>query len=187
MQKCAFFDRDGVVNEDYEYVHKVENFVFCEGLFELLKELKKYNYLLVLVTNQSGIGRGFYTESDMHSLHDFMQQKLHRVLGFGFDKIYFCPHTPEEHCSCRKPNTGMIESACKDFKIQLAQSLFIGDRLTDMECAANAGISHRFLITSKFLPHLDKSIQKVKTLHEVRSIIQTLDSMHVSIPHNKEL
>ena len=121
-RRCAFFDRDGVINRDYGYVYKKEEFVFNDGIFELLEFLKSHGFLLIVVTNQSGIARGYYTQQDLEVLHTFMQECLKERLGFGFDKIYFCPHAPQEQCTCRKPQSGMITRACKDFAIDLAHS-----------------------------------------------------------------
>lgn len=173
MQKCAFFDRDGVINEDTGYVYKKEDFRFCEGIFDLLTLLKSSDYLLLVITNQSGINRGYYTESDLHTLHHFMQETIKQTLGFGFDKIYHCPHTPEQLCTCRKPQIGMIEQASKDFSINIQQSLFIGDRITDMQCAQNAGIGRKFLrgeIQAKE-QNLLENIQCFTSLHQLYSII----------------
>lgn len=175
MRKCAFFDRDGVINEDCGYVYQKENFRFCEGLFELLKLLKARDYLLLVITNQSGINRGFYTESNMHTLHHFMQESLQQILGFSFDKIYHCPHTPEQDCTCRKPQSEMITQACQDFSIDLAQSLFVGDKITDMQCAQNSGVAQKFLLHKTAqtpAPCEDiENLHCVTSLHQLYSII----------------
>lgn len=173
MQKCAFFDRDGVINEDSGYVYRIEDFIFRDGLFELLCALKNAQYLLIVITNQSGIARGYYTKEQLEALHQYMQQIVMQQCGFHFDRIYYCPHAPDSHCVCRKPKIGMIESACKDFSIDLAHSLFIGDNITDMQCAQNAGINGQFLLnTQAVLDDALKNVQKVATLREVRSIIK---------------
>lgn len=172
MQKCAFFDRDGVINEDFGYVHQKEDFRFYEGLFELLKLLKAHNYLLLIITNQSGINRGLYTESHMHTLHSFMQESLQQILGFGFDKIYYCPHTPEQDCTCRKPQSGMITQACQDFKIDLKQSLFIGDKITDMQCAQNGGVAQKFLLQKTDENPTSKGYENIENLYHITSLHQ---------------
>ncbi|RDU58974.1 D-glycero-alpha-D-manno-heptose-1,7-bisphosphate 7-phosphatase [Helicobacter marmotae] len=173
MKKCAFFDRDGVINQDLGYVYKAEDFIFNQGLFELLDTLKKQDYLLLVITNQSGIARGYYTEDELIALHNHMQQCLRNTLGFGFDKIYFCPHLPTQNCQCRKPKIGMILSAMQDFDIDLQNSFFIGDKITDMQCAMAANINGKFLLSTQELE--DKSlqnVQKVATLEELHSIIK---------------
>ena len=114
MNKAVFFDRDGVINEDYGYVGSIEQFEFIDGVFSALNELKKQGFLLILVTNQSGIARGMYTESDFCRVTSYMQQVL-RLHGCGFNGVYYCPHHPEAQipayrvdCDCRKPKPGMI-------------------------------------------------------------------------------
>ncbi|TLD96156.1 D-glycero-beta-D-manno-heptose 1,7-bisphosphate 7-phosphatase [Helicobacter jaachi] len=171
--KCAFFDRDGVINKDLGYVYRIEDFVFCDGLFELLQTLKAQDYLLLVITNQSGIARGLYTESHLHTLHTYMQQCLQDKLGFNFDRIYFCPHAPEAHCECRKPNIGMIKQACKDFEIDLSRSFFVGDKITDMQCAQNANINEKFFLSNTNLADNSlKNVQNITTLRQLHSIIK---------------
>lgn len=173
MQKCAFFDRDGVINQDNGYVYKIEDFIFCDGLFELLETLKAQHYLLLVITNQSGIARGFYSESDLNALHQYMQESLKARLGFGFDKIYHCPHLPSQNCDCRKPKIGMIQTACRDFDIDVAHSFFVGDKITDMQCAQNANINGKFLLAdTQVNDNSLKNVQKITTLHQLHSIIK---------------
>ncbi|WP_394951643.1 D-glycero-alpha-D-manno-heptose-1,7-bisphosphate 7-phosphatase [uncultured Helicobacter sp.] len=174
-RKCAFFDRDGVINRDYGYVYRQEDFVFNEGIFELLDFLKTHHFLLIVVTNQSGIARGYYTQRDLEVLHNFMQEKLEKRLGFGFDRIYFCPHAPQEQCACRKPKSGMITQACEDFVIDLAQSLLIGDKVTDMQCARNAGIAQKFLLRCDEALPQDLAISnvcRVQSLAQIQSVLE---------------
>ena len=181
MQKCAFFDRDGVINEDLGYVYKQKDFIFCDGLFELLATLKKQDYLLLVMTNQSGIARGYYTQEDLFILHQYMQDTLTHKLGFCFDRIYHCLHLPSQNCECRKPNIGMVKAALKDFEIDLRQSFFLGDNITDMQCAENAGIWGKFLLqkdekNTESSQHSIKNLQKISTLHQLHSIIQANES-----------
>lgn len=181
MRKCAFFDRDGVINEDLGYVYKQKDCIFCDGLFELLKTLKKQDYLLLVMTNQSGIARGYYTQEDLFTLHQYMQDTLTHKLGFCFDRIYHCPHLPSQNCECRKPNIGMVKAALKDFEIDLKQSFFVGDNITDMQCAENAGIWGKFLLQkdekkTESSQHSIKNLQKISTLHQLHSIIQANES-----------
>lgn len=173
-RRCAFFDRDGVINRDYGYVYKKEEFVFNDGIFELLEFLKSHGFLLIVVTNQSGIARGYYTQQDLEVLHTFMQECLKERLGFGFDKIYFCPHAPQEQCTCRKPQSGMITRACKDFAIDLAHSVLIGDKITDMQCAQNAGVAGKFLLNCEEMlvqDLLDCNVQSVQSLAQIQNLL----------------
>lgn len=171
MSKSAiFFDRDGVVNIDNEYIYKISDFVYVNGFLELFKNCKEKGYLLFVVTNQSGIGRGYYKIEDFVILSDFMQKDLESKLGFCFDKIYFCAHSPDKHCSCRKPNVGMIEQACHDFDIDLATSYIIGDKESDIECGINAKIGTTILYTN--LKMQSKADYIIDKLYKANSIIK---------------
>lgn len=147
MRKAIFFDRDGVVNVNTNYVYKISDFKFMDGFLEFFSVCKKGGFLALVVTNQSGINRGFYSERDFKILSDFMQEELREKTGFCFDKIYHCPHLPNENCICRKPKIGMIQNALRDFPIDLEQSFLIGDSESDIECAINAGIKTQILLT----------------------------------------
>ena len=121
-----------------------------------------------------GIARGYYTQQDLEVLHAFMQESLKERLGFGFDKIYFCPHAPQEQCTCRKPQSGMITRACKDFAIDLAHSVLIGDKITDMQCAQNAGVAGKFLLNcGEMLAQdlLDCNVQSVQSLAQIQNLL----------------
>ena len=156
MNKAVFFDRDGVINEDYGYVGSIEQFEFIDGVFSALNELKKQGFLLILVTNQSGIARGMYTESDFCRVTSYMQQVL-RLHGCGFNGVYYCPHHPEAQipayrvdCDCRKPKAGLFFQAEKDFNIDLTQSIVIGDSERDTKAGEVAGCKTLlFLQTNK--------------------------------------
>jgi len=139
MIKAVFLDRDGVINYDYSCVYRVSDFTFIPGVFEALKLLNDAGYKLFVITNQSGIGRGVYTEEDVEKLHAHMlaQFKEH---GINVEKIYYCPHTRDDCCDCRKPNPSSILDAQKKFDINLDESYFVGDRNTDIECGDNAGV-----------------------------------------------
>lgn len=141
MNKAVFFDRDGTINVEKNYLYKIEEFEFIEGIPELIKKYKDQGYLIIVVTNQAGIARGFYTEEDMHKLHQHINKELKKY-GTAIDAFYFCPHHPEitGSCNCRKPNTGMLEQAIKDFDIDVRQSLLYGDKPWDIEAGERCGI-----------------------------------------------
>ena len=147
MQKAIFLDRDGVINVDKAYVSKIEDFEFCEGVFEALRYFQKQGYLLIIVTNQSGIGRGYYTEEDFHVLMDWLQKELLHV-KIHLDAIYHCPHTPDANCTCRKPKSGMFEEAIRAFDIDVKASWMIGDKPSDIEAAQGAGIEKTIFLNS---------------------------------------
>ncbi|KLV11692.1 D-glycero-beta-D-manno-heptose 1,7-bisphosphate 7-phosphatase [Photobacterium ganghwense] len=149
---AVFIDRDGVINIDRGYVHTVDDFEYVEGVFEACKKLKAMGYLLVLVTNQAGIARGMYTEDEFLTLTEWMDWNFVDN-GVEFDGIYYCPHHPTEgqgdylqDCNCRKPKPGMFISARDFLKIDMANSVMIGDKTDDMLAAQAADVGTRVLV-----------------------------------------
>lgn len=149
---ALFLDRDGVINVDHRYVHTPDEFQFIDGIFELVAAANRAGYLVVVVTNQAGIGRGFYSEEQFHALTDWMQTKFSER-GGQIDAVYFCPHHPTEglgiyrqDCDCRKPAPGMIFAAMRDFDIDLSKSILVGDTFKDVQAADAAGIGKVFLL-----------------------------------------
>ncbi|GMB96539.1 HAD family hydrolase [Helicobacter sp. NHP22-001] len=161
--KALFLDRDGVVNVDKDYVYLAKDFEFMPGIFTLLRGAKDLGYLLLLVTNQSGIGRGFYSLKDFHALNAYMQAQLQEKLGFGLDKIYFCPHAPKESCTCRKPQIGMLKQALQDFPLDLTQSVLVGDKPSDIEFGLRGGIGTNLL----FSPQEPQTQGRIACLEQV--------------------
>ncbi|MHA1539840.1 MAG: D-glycero-alpha-D-manno-heptose-1,7-bisphosphate 7-phosphatase [Alphaproteobacteria bacterium] len=147
MSKPAlFFDRDGILNIDKGYVYSISEFVWMEGAIDTIKYFNDAGYLTFVVTNQSGIGRGYYTEADMRVLHDWMQEELVKQ-GAHIDKFYHCPYHPEAALPeykmvspDRKPAPGMLLQAFDEFDIDKSKSFMIGDKLTDVQAAEAAGI-----------------------------------------------
>ncbi len=150
--KAAFFDRDGTIIVDKGYAYRPEDLEFIQGVPELIHRYNQEGYLVIIVTNQSGIARGFYTEDDMHCFHAEMCRQLLENYDARIDAIYYCPHHElfTGPCECRKPKPGLIMEAARDYNIDLARSLFLGDAECDKEAAMNAGISNfRFISASK--------------------------------------
>ncbi len=151
-KKAIFLDRDGTINIDHGYVHTIDDFQFIEGVGNALKKLQDKGYLLVLVTNQSGIARGYFSEAQFHQLTEWMDWSLDEDYGVVLDGIYYCPHHPEgqgeyrEECDCRKPKAGMFLQAIKDLDIDPAQSVMVGDKLEDLLAAENAGVKTKILV-----------------------------------------
>ncbi|TYZ24073.1 D-glycero-alpha-D-manno-heptose-1,7-bisphosphate 7-phosphatase [Selenomonas ruminis] len=146
-KKAVFFDRDGTLNVDIHYLHRPEDFIWIEGAKEAIKYVNDRGYLAILVTNQSGIARGYYPEEDVRKVYDWMNAELARI-GAHLDALFFCPHHPEgkapvytKVCDCRKPATGMIDRACEQYRIDRSKSYFVGDSDGDMECAKRAGLT----------------------------------------------
>jgi len=130
--KAVFIDRDGTINDNgLGYIYRIEDFKFLPGSIEALKRLSDTNYKIIIVTNQSGIGRGLYTQSDFEKLNSWFLETCKKH-GIRIDKIYFCPHAPEDGCRCRKPEIGMLLDAVNDFGISLNESWVIGDDPKDV-------------------------------------------------------
>ena len=145
MQKALFLDRDGVINIDHGYVSTIEKFEFTEGIFDLLRLFLDKGYLLFIVTNQSGIGRGYYSEEDFLTLTSWMLNEFKKE-GIEISSVHYCNHAPEENCSCRKPATGMVDAILKERTISLKNSWLIGDKQSDIDLAHNAKIAHTIAI-----------------------------------------
>ncbi|MGP1569008.1 MAG: D-glycero-alpha-D-manno-heptose-1,7-bisphosphate 7-phosphatase [Peptoanaerobacter stomatis] len=141
MNKAAFFDRDGTINVEKNYLYKVEDFEFIKGIPELIKKYNDEGYVVIVVTNQAGIARGYYTEEDMNILHRYINEQLAKI-GAHIDDFYFCPHHPDitGECNCRKPKTGMLEKAIKEWNIDVTKSILYGDKPWDIEAGEKCGI-----------------------------------------------
>ena len=148
QKKIIYLDRDGVINEDFGYVYKSDNFRFVNGVFEACKTFLNLGYEIVIVTNQSGIGRGYYTKEEFNTLTSYMLNEFKKQ-GIDILKVYFCPHSPDENCFCRKPKEGMILQSLNDFSIDLENSWLIGDKPSDIECAKNGKIKNKILISNE--------------------------------------
>lgn len=147
MNKAIFLDRDGTVNVEKAYLFRPEDFEFEKNVPAALKELYEMGYLLIIVSNQSGIARGYFGVREVEKLHRFVQSKAIK-LGFEFKAFYFCPHHPEGTvpaystvCKCRKPETEMIDEAVKAFDIDLSASFMIGDKESDLQLGRRTGMT----------------------------------------------
>ncbi len=160
--KALFLDRDGVINIDSRYVCKKQDFIFYEGVFEALRHFQTLGYLLIIITNQSGIGRGYYSEDDFIKLNSYMLDELEKQ-NIHIKKVYHCPHAPEQNCPCRKPHPKMILDAVKEFDIDVKNSIMVGDKLSDMEAGFNAGVEKLFLIGEQ----KGEFFENVKSLQEL--------------------
>lgn len=177
MNKALFLDRDGIINVDHGYVYRLEHFEFVDGIFTICQHAQALGYQIIVITNQSGIARGMYSETDFLSLTNWMKKQFlqHRV---NITDVYFCPHHPTKGdgiykvaCDCRKPAPGMILQAAKKHNINLSESIFVGDKISDMQAAQSAGIENRLLINGKYN---DDGVFKALRLDDVCSIIDHL-------------
>jgi D-glycero-D-manno-heptose 1,7-bisphosphate phosphatase len=145
MNKAVFLDRDGTIIEDRDYLADPEGVVLLPGVVEGLRRLREAGYLLVVVTNQSGAARGYFTETDIHGIHDELAKQL-VAEGIALDAFYYCPHGPTDGCRCRKPLPGMTLQAAAEWNIDLAASVTIGDKLRDVEAGTAAGCGTNILL-----------------------------------------
>lgn len=152
--KAAFIDRDGVINEERNYVHRIEDFVLLPGVAQGLALLRDAGFRLIVVTNQAGIARGYYDKNAMDLLHVHMCELLAQQ-GVSLEAIYFCPHHPlgsvpslAVECNCRKPSPGMLLQAAQDFDLDLAASVLIGDKLSDVQAGRRAGVGRMVIVES---------------------------------------
>ncbi len=155
-RQALFLDRDGVINVDHAYVSKKEDFHFIDGIFDLCYKAKQLNYLSFVITNQAGIGRGYYSEQDFLNLTDWMKGVFWSK-GIEIDAVYFCPYHYEhgvgeykKETDCRKPRPGMILQAAREFDIDLSHSLLIGDKISDINAGIAAGIGLNLIFTHPF-------------------------------------
>ena len=175
-QKALFLDRDGIVNIDHGYVSKIEDFEFTEGIFDLLKLFHKKGYQLFVVTNQSGIGRGYYTQEAFFNLTEWMVSEF-KKRDIEIVSVHHCPHAPEVNCNCRKPKTGMIDEILSQNEIDLENSWMIGDKQSDINLAKNSKIKHTIAIGERKIENATYSFKTILEcklfLEENQAIIST--------------
>jgi len=167
-QKVVFLDRDGVINKEIGYLHKREDFEFIDGVFDACKHFQALGYKLIVITNQSGIARGYYQEEDFYTLTKWMLTQFANQYVNILD-VFFCPHGPESTCLCRKPQPGMLLEARDKFNIDMKNSWMIGDKEADVGAANAAGINNTILVKSGHI--IDEANSKAKFI--LKSIIDS--------------
>lgn len=168
MNKVIFLDRDGTINVDENYVYKIEDWKFIDGAIEGLQILQNLGYKLIVITNQSGIARGYYTEEDAHKIFDYMIEELKKV-GVTIEKVYYCPHMGNE-CNCRKPKLGLFYQAQKDYDIDFSKSYAIGDKLRDLTICEKENVKGYLLNCEDKINNL--KIKKCNNLLEAANLIK---------------
>lgn len=160
---ALFLDRDGVINKEKEYLYKIEDFEFIDGVFEACRYFQCLGCLLIVITNQAGIARGYYTERDFNDLNDWMVKQFRRE-EISIDHVYYCPHHPNGvvgqysiDCNCRKPGSGMLFQAVEDYGVDLRRSILVGDKVSDIYAGRHAGVGRNILVTTgHVLTHKEK-------------------------------
>ncbi|MCX6735932.1 MAG: HAD family hydrolase [Candidatus Parcubacteria bacterium] len=162
MKKVAFFDRDGVINKkakEHQYITGVENFVWNDGIFDLMRRLQDLGFEIIIITNQRGIARKIMTNKDLEAIHSHMTDTL-RQKGVSLLDVFFCPHE-ENSCECRKPKPGLINQAREKYPIEIESSILISDSQKDIEMGMKAGLKYSIFIPSD---RLDVAIKILDTV-----------------------
>jgi len=167
LRKALFLDRDGVVNVEKNYLHKIEDFELMEGILDVCRMYQDAGYLIIIVTNQSGISRGYYTEEDFTRLSQWMVEHFNQ-LGVTITHIYHCPHheSIDGVCECRKPEPGMLLLAQKEYDLDMASSVMIGDNERDIEAAQKAGVGMNILLSAEAVTSKANTI-----IHSLRELL----------------
>ena len=179
MQKAFFLDRDGTLNVDYNYVHKPEEWTWCEGAIKAIQLMNKNNYLVIVVTNQSGISKGKYTERDVESLHQWVDQQLESYDAYVDHWLYAAYHPEyaqngDYNAEWRKPGTGMFNHAQQLYNIDYSQSYMAGDKISDLKPAIHLGINSYF-IKSRHKPNQNKKWLEEHNLKPFNNILEIVE------------
>lgn len=149
LKPAIFIDRDGVINENLvDHVKTWDEFVFLSNVFEPLTSLAQSEHLIIIISNQSPIGRGLVKQAVIEDIFCRMKEEIQKK-GGRIDGIYYCPHSPDEHCDCRKPKPGLFYQAVENLGVDLSNSFFIGDAVSDVEAAFNVGCTPIFVLTGR--------------------------------------
>ncbi len=151
MNKACFLDRDGVVNEEVNYLWEPDKVQIVPGTAAALRKLKEHGFMTIVITNQAGVARGYYGEKDIHAVHQRIRELL-QAEGALIDDFYYCPHHEKftGECACRKPAPGMLLAAAAKYDIDMKKSLMVGDRLSDLEAGESAGCAVSYLVRTGY-------------------------------------
>ncbi len=178
MKPAVFLDRDGTLNKEIGYLSKVEDLLLLPGVPEAIRALNEHALPAIVVTNQSGIGRGYYREADMQRVHGEIEARLARE-GCHLDGFYHCPHHPDAGCDCRKPKPGMLIRAAHEHGLDLAASFVVGDKISDLQAGQRAGCRTVLVLTGYGAEHSKTDFPfdfiAADLLQAVQWIVQQLD------------
>jgi D-glycero-D-manno-heptose 1,7-bisphosphate phosphatase len=161
--KTIFLDRDGVINNEINYLFKIDDFEFIDGVFDACKYLLSQEYIIIVITNQSGISRGYYSEYDFQIITNWMINQFNKN-DINITDVFYCPHLPDNNCNCRKPKPGMLLEAKYKYNIDMQKSWLIGDKEADIIAANRAGINNTVLVKSGH--KIDETFSKAKFIIE---------------------
>ncbi|TXT65287.1 MAG: D-glycero-beta-D-manno-heptose-1,7-bisphosphate 7-phosphatase [Promethearchaeota archaeon] len=179
MPSAIFLDRDGVINKEVNYLSDPNEFKLLDGTIEALRIFQKKGYLLIVITNQSGLARGYFSVETLNKIHDKMRRLL-KEKGIRLDDIIYCPHHPDftGECECRKPKPGMILEAQESFNINIGSSYMVGDKLSDIEAGQLAGCKTVLLLTGHGLRER-KKINQIKPDFIFNSLLDFAKSLRI--------
>jgi len=168
--KALFLDRDGVINKEKHYLYKIDDFEFIDGIFELCKFYQNHGFIIIVITNQSGIARGYYDDRDFTLLTNWMIDEF-KKRDIDIAKVYHCPHHPDftGECSCRKPDIGLILEAREEFGLNLPDCVLVGDKISDIDAAKKADIKTVYLFDGNRQSINLNGVKTVSTLKEIYS------------------
>ena len=172
---AVFLDRDGVLSEEKSYICTLEDFAIFPYTKECIKKIKEKGYLAIVVTNQSGVARGLFSEEILQRMNSYLIEET------GVDAVYYCPHHPQgkvedyrKECNCRKPHTGMIEKACQDFQIDMEKSYIVGDRASDILLGQNAGVKTILVESGYGTRGLEQEVTPDYIMKDLREVVDIL-------------
>ena len=171
MNKAVFLDRDNTIIYDIPYSADIEKVKIMPDVPDVLREFLKKNYMLIIITNQSGVARGVFSLDEMHKLHRHLINIFEQE-NIKIHDIFYCPHSPEENCECRKPSPSLFYLAAEKHKIDLTESIMIGDKISDVESGINAGCKHNILLTDKEFKNREKHFMTAKNIKEALHLLQ---------------
>ncbi len=168
--KAIFLDRDGTINIDTGYLHEKKKLQFLPGCLETLKVLSDAGYMLFIVTNQSGIGRGLFSQEEYERFTDYMKFEMEKS-GVIIQQVYTCPHAPDEQCNCRKPKTGLFHQAKKDWNIDWEESYAIGDRMRDLSICLETPVKGILLAQNQYVEEITDEVVVCNDWNEIKKFI----------------